>query len=125
MRSRYSAFALGLGAYLLDTLALGHPDRASTDAIELGTSRRGQRFMDLCILHEVTDGESAQVLFYARLFERGIDHSFVELSDFVHEDGGWRYQRGQLVPAAELSGEPRALTRDTFDAMLRERAVPS
>lgn len=122
MRSRYAAFALGLGPYLMQTLALAHPDRNGASADELGSSRRGQRFMDLCILHESAEGDSAQVLFYARLFERGVDHSFVELSDFVREEGSWRYLRGELVPADELGAEPRTLTRAAFDQLMHERA---
>lgn len=122
MRSRYTAFSLGLGEYLLGTLASTHPDR-NTDAIELGASRRSQRFMDLCILHESTDGNAAQVLFYARLFERGVDHSFVELSDFVREDGAWRYHKGALIPAAEVGEDPRAVTREGFDALWTKHAA--
>ena len=123
MRSRYAAFSLGLGEYLLTTLAHSHPDRTA-DAAELGSSRRHQRFMDLCILQEVGEAaaDQAQVLFYARLFERGIDYSFVELSDFVREDGAWRYQKGTLVPAAEVPGDPRQLTRAAFDALAIEHA---
>ena len=44
---------------------------------------------------EVEEGERGQVLFFARLFERGIDRSFVELSEFRKEDGAWRYLSGQ------------------------------
>ena len=118
MRSRYAAFALGLGQYLVDTLAADHPDRR-TDPTEMGSSRRAQRFMDLCILHESVPAAdptatAAQVLFYARLFERGVDHSFLELSDFVREEGAWRYVRGALAPASAAPGDPRALTLEGF-----------
>jgi SEC-C motif-containing protein len=117
MRSRYAGFALGLGDYLLSTLASAHPDHSGTDAAELGGSRKGQRFMDLCILHESETGDAAEVLFYARLFERGIDQSFVELSQFVREGGAWRYQSGTLVPATDVTGDPRKLTLSEFTAL--------
>lgn len=117
MRSRYAAFALGLGDYLLATLARAHPDHAGSDAAELGGSRKAQRFMDLCILHESETGDAAQVLFYARLFERGVDQSFVELSDFIREGGAWRYQSGTLIPASEVGGDPRKLTLEQFAAL--------
>lgn len=124
MRSRYAGFALGLGEYLLSTLASSHPDHAGTDAGELAASRKGQRFMDLCILHESETGDAAQVLFYARLFERGVDHSFVELSDFSREDGAWRYLSGTLVPAGDVPGDPRALTLAEFTALGLEVLAP-
>ncbi len=125
MRSRYSGFALGLGSYLLGTLASTHPDRTGVDAAELGSSRRGQRFMDLCILHESESGDSAQVLFYARLFERGSDQSIVELSDFTREDGAWRYRSGTLVPATEITSDPRTLSLEDFASLAgKQDATP-
>ena len=54
MRSRFSAFALGLGPYLVDTLATTHPDRALPRAAlarELSRVRITQRFTGLWILH--------------------------------------------------------------------------
>ncbi len=117
MRSRYAGFALGLGEYLLSTLSRTHPDHAGVGAGELGSSRKDQRFMDLCILHESETDDVAQVLFYARLFERGVDQSFVELSDFVREGGAWRYQSGTLVPAGEVGSDPRQLTLPEFLAL--------
>jgi hypothetical protein len=47
MRSRYSAFALGLGSYLVETLAATHPDRSRPPAElarELGQAHRTQRW---------------------------------------------------------------------------------
>src|SRR5262249_5718105 len=60
MRSRYAAFALGLGAYLVDTLAAGHSDRAVPPidlARELGRAKDTQRFMCLRICHASVDGD--------------------------------------------------------------------
>ena len=50
MRSRFSAFALGLGEYLVDTLARDHHDRQlprKALARELGRAKERQRFLDL------------------------------------------------------------------------------
>jgi SEC-C motif domain protein len=50
MRSRYSAFALGLGSYLSETLAQSHPDREvdpATFARSIQESYRHQRFLAL------------------------------------------------------------------------------
>lgn len=101
MRSRYAAFALGLGEYLVDTLASAHPDRdLPREALvtELSRAGDGQRFLGLRIVR--ADGD--EVLFDARIFERGQDRSFAELSTFVREDGRWRYASGRTVAREEL-----------------------
>lgn len=124
MRSRFAAFALGLGDYLVDTLAEDHPDRAAPREIlarELSRARERRRFLGLTILHVTPPAAAAaerqgEVLFHARIFERGADRSFAELSTFVREPGGWRYASGitaegaRLPPAHELG----SLTRERF-----------
>jgi SEC-C motif-containing protein len=101
MRSRYAAFALGLGAYLVRTLAARHPDRAQ-EGLELALSRAKdrQRFLGLTILESEVDGDRGEVLFRARIFERGNDRSFTERSAFEKESGAWRYAGGAVVEAA-------------------------
>jgi SEC-C motif-containing protein len=116
MRSRYSAFALGRGDWLVKTLAQGHPDRAAPApalARELSLAKHRQRFLGLRILFAQDD----EVLFHARIFERGVDRSFAELSTFVREDGAWRYASGILVPAAALPEDLASLDRDAFLAL--------
>lgn len=107
MRSRYAAFALGLGEYLVRTLASTHPDLAEPRAEltrALGLARAQHRFVGLRILSATTSpaGDQGEVLFFARIFERGADRSFAERSTFVREAGAWRYQAGELVPRTEL-----------------------
>jgi len=149
MRSRYGAFALGLGAYLVKTLAADHADRESLqDASSLAASLSGpaspkaslsrvrerQRFMGLTILGSAEQGDTGEVLFYARVFERGADRSFAELSHFVREGGAWRYARGVLVPrealpAAFLSsiarGQPAELSRENFLEIAKGISAPT
>src|ERR1041385_6225975 len=61
MRSRYAAFALGLGAYLVDTLSAAHPDRARPRlALELSRARVTQRFTNLRILFSAIGGPSGE-----------------------------------------------------------------
>jgi SEC-C motif-containing protein len=106
MRSRYAAFALGLGDYLVRTLASNHPDRErplDELAGELSRARVHQRFTGLRIVRAASSGDSGQVLFLACVFERGIDRSFGELSTFVREGGAWRYASGEPVTVEELS----------------------
>jgi SEC-C motif-containing protein len=107
MRSRYAAFALGLGEYLVKTLASTHPDfEVPRDQLTrtLGMACARQRFVGLRILSASTSpaGDKGEVLFYARIFERGADRSFAERSTFVREAGVWRYATGELVPRTEL-----------------------
>lgn len=124
MRSRFSAFALGLGAYLVATLAEGHEDRAHPPEVlarELSRVKDRQKFLDLEIASSHEEGDHGEVLFRARIFERGQDRSFAELSSFVREPpgphGAWKYASGVLVPAADLP--PGPLTRDAFLAATR------
>lgn len=117
MRSRYAAFALNLGAYLYETLAEAHPDRAQSEAEFVGGIARGRRplrYLGLTIAHESADGDAGEVLFFARIFEKGQSRSFAELSSFVREGGAWRYAEGVLLPEAALPAGPFALTRERF-----------
>jgi SEC-C motif-containing protein len=101
MRSRYTAFALGLGEYLVDTLASSHPDRdLPREALvtKLSGVKDRQRFLGLRIVR----AEGNEVLFDARIFERGEDRSFAELSTFVRDDGRWAYASGRAVTREEL-----------------------
>lgn len=100
MRSRFSAFALGHGAYLWRTL---HPDnplrqQAEQEVVpELGRARQTMRYQGLTVHDVEVDGARGRVLFTARVFEKGRDRSFVELSEFERIDGAWRYLEGVLV----------------------------
>ena len=119
MRSRYAAFALGLGDYLARTLSATHPDRALGDAElarALSVSRSGQRFLGLSILHHDPDPENPKVLFYARIFQRGVDQSFAERSRFAREDGALRYVDGDLVPRGALPASPETMSLEAFTA---------
>ena len=100
MRSRYAAFALGLGAYLVRTLSAVHADRAHDEAAlarELSRAKERQRFLGLAIESARDDGATGEVTFRARIFERGRDRSFTERSTCVREGGAWRYASGVLL----------------------------
>ena len=117
MRSRYAAFALGRGDYLAATLAQGHPDlEGPRDQLvrELSRAHDRQRFMGLRVVSATVSGDEGEVLFHARIFERGSDRSFAELSRFVRQDGAWRYASGILVAAADLPEDLDTLDRATF-----------
>jgi len=96
MRSRWSAFALGKGEYLVDTLAAIHEDRQMPRealARALSQAKDRQRFMELTIKALPAPD---QVTFHARIFEKGKDVSFTERSTFVQEDGLWKYASGEI-----------------------------
>ena len=117
MRSRYAAFALGLGSYLAKTLAETHPDLdlpREELVRNLSRAKERQRFTGLRILYTASDERSGEVLFFARIFERGQDRSFAELSDFVREGGAWRYAAGISLPKPALPADLDTLTRASF-----------
>lgn len=123
MRSRYAAFARGLGAYLSDTLAADHPLLATPRDVlvrELSRAKDTQKFMGLRIVATsiAADGAHGEVIFVARIFERGVDRSFAERSRFVREDGGWKYASGDLVDRASLPRDLDALTREQLSPLL-------
>jgi SEC-C motif-containing protein len=120
MRSRYAAYSLGLGDYLVNTLAEAHPDRAVPReqlARSLSRARQAQRFLDLRILHTSTAADRGEVLFHACILERGTDRSFAELSLFLREGSAWRYASGVLVPAERLPRDLHSLDRSAFLAL--------
>lgn len=113
MRSRYAAFALGLEDYLQKTLASDHPDRGSAHT----GGGSALKFMGLRILF----AEGDEVLFHARIFEKGRERSFAELSTFVREGAAWRYASGILVPHERLPKDLAALGRDAFLTLAASR----
>ncbi len=119
MRSRYSAFALKEVDYLWRTLHPDHPDRARPRE-EFVRELRGRasalKYPRLHVLDRrlAAPGDTAVVLFYARVFETGKDRSFVERSEFQHDGRGWRYLRGRALAPPALPGPAESLTLATF-----------
>lgn len=80
-----------------------HDDRARPKEEALRDLRDActqHRYMGLRILEtRAPDANGvARVLFAAKVFERGREMSFVELSEFRHDGEGWRYVRGDGAP---------------------------
>ncbi|GEN07111.1 SEC-C motif-containing protein [Myxococcus fulvus] len=119
MRSRYSAFAQREASYLWKTLHPQHPDRARPEADvvrELRAFAQGHQFPKLVVMdRQAPDAQgNAQVLFFAKVFEKGKERSFVEASDFRHDGVGWRYLSGHTLMLRELTVPPESLTLATF-----------
>lgn len=91
MRSRYAAFVLQLGDYLLATW---HP---STRPSELDLAADPAKWLGLEVRrHVVGDASHATVEFVARYRLAGRGHRLHEISRFVREDGRWLYIDGVI-----------------------------
>lgn len=92
MRSRYSAYALALGDYLLATWhASTRPTRIDFEP--------GLRWLGLQVRrHLCSDPDHALVEFVARSKLGGRAHRLHETSRFVREGGRWYYLDGEHAP---------------------------
>jgi SEC-C motif-containing protein len=92
MRSRYAAYVLGLGNYLLATWHAS--TRPATIELDPDT-----RWLGLQVRRCIgIDADHAQVEFVARCRHRGGSATRMhELSDFVREDGRWFYVDGRFL----------------------------
>ena len=94
VRARFSAFALGLGEYIIATAHPEHP-QASMRPQELRGS--ALRYRRVAIEESSLDEDGASVTFTATVFENGRDRSFRERSRFVRVDGCWRYHDAEAL----------------------------
>ena len=94
MRSRYTAFSLGVTQYLLDTW---HP---ATRPAELRLDVPAPRWIGLAVLAHARTGETtAQVEFVARYRVGGRACRLHETSRFERLDGRWYYIDGDIHDA--------------------------
>ena len=89
MRSRYSAYVLGLIDYLMATW---HPSTAPGD-LEL----QPVKWLGLEVRHAATTGDAGVVEFVARCRVNGRAERMHETSRFVREAGHWYYIDGQFT----------------------------
>lgn len=94
MRSRYSAYVLGLEDYLLATW---HRDTRPS-SLALSTQSPAPTWLGLSVKrHENPTPDTAIVEFVARLrIGGGKAERMHEVSRFVREDGSWFYVDGEL-----------------------------
>lgn len=97
MRSRYSAYVLGLEPYLLATW------HASTRPVTLNLAdETGSKWLGLTVKrHQLQDDNHATVEFVARYRVAGRGQRLHETSRFVREDGIWYYVDGEFEGAAD------------------------
>ena len=93
MRSRYSAYALGLEAYVLSTW---HPD---TRPHSLDLSEENGNWIGLQVKQSEAGGiddSEGWVSFVARYKQNGRAQRMQERSRFIKQDGRWFYIDGDL-----------------------------
>lgn len=104
MRSRYSAYALNLADYIIDTTHRDHPDFSNDRThwkSDIESFCTHTRFDQLKIREFVDGQETAYVKFTAFLRQGNADATFTERSTFVKEDGRWLYKGADAVQHAD------------------------
>ncbi|WP_028450742.1 YchJ family protein [Chitinibacter tainanensis] len=92
MRSRYSAYVMGLEDYLL---ASWH---ASTRPERLDLQEEPKvKWLGLTVHHAASDGDHGTVSFLARYKVGGRAYKLAEHSRFVREEGRWFYLDGDIA----------------------------
>lgn len=101
MKSRYSAYALCLPEYIIQTTHPAHPDfqkdknKWKRDILFFS---QNTQFENL-IVHDFTPGnEVAYVTFTAQLSQKGQNTSFTEKSRFEKVGYRWLYLKGEITP---------------------------
>jgi len=100
MRSRYSAYALHLADYIMQTT---HPhnngylsDRQRWKR-EILSHYKKTDFYDLKIMNFIDGLNEAYVTFTAHLRQGNQDVSFTEKSRFLKVNGHWLYESGEII----------------------------
>lgn len=99
MRSRYSAYAMGLADYIIATTHISSPYwQANTSKWKKEVKKFSQEisFDGLEVLDFQEQDDQAIVIFIAYLKQRGHDASFTERSQFKKVKGRWLYFSGEL-----------------------------
>ena len=120
MRSRFTAFCLGLPEYLWDTLHSQNEASVQGKDAYCAKIARAPQTMQKCTLRVLDTREPdahgvAQVLFYADIAVHKRSRAFVEQATFVQENGEWRYIAGHARAASELGHGLADLTIDHWD----------
>ena len=91
MRSRYSAYVLGLTEYVYATWHAG-----TRPALDELARDAGSKWLGLEVKRHQANGDHATVEFVARYKLDGRAHRLHEISRFVREEGRWFYLDGSF-----------------------------
>lgn len=108
MRSRFSAYALCMPDYIIQTTHPANPQFCHDTAEwaqSISAFSSHTEFKDLEILDFQESCPSATVTFFAHLIQDKKDVSFTETSTFEQVQGKWLYRSGQLTPGRALPGK--------------------
>ena len=94
MKSRYSAYVMGKGRYLVDTAIPENRYEADVALIEEHAAHT--QWLSLQIVDSSCSGDAGMVEFKAFYRENGSVKVLHEKSRFVKEDGAWLYADGAL-----------------------------
>lgn len=98
MKSRYSAYALGLTDYIIETTHPDNPqylDDKNQWADQINQFCMTTQFLRLEIVDHSVTGKMGFVTFRAYLKQGGADASFQERSRFILDKGNWLYLDGK------------------------------
>lgn len=101
MRSRYSAFCLGLGDYLAATHHVDYVKAGDYDGVETQKSQ-WRALVLLDIVEGSENDQQGEVEFIAFYQQAGVLQQLRERSQFIKQDGGWFYTKGK--PLAAMTG---------------------
>lgn len=97
MRSRYSAYTLGNGRYLVDTTL--KKNRYENDVNLISSHAQSVQWLCLELLNASEEGCDGFVEFKAYFKEDGKIHVHHEKSVFLKVEGRWFYDQGELFEA--------------------------
>jgi SEC-C motif-containing protein len=104
MRSRYTAYTLGDGAYLVATTVAQKRHEEDVPLIE--EYARKTEWLGLEVIRSHQEGEEGEVEFKAYYRENGGISVHHELSRFVKVGGRWYYDEGRLFEAKVGRNDP-------------------
>ncbi|MFA6916827.1 MAG: YchJ family metal-binding protein [Parachlamydiales bacterium] len=100
MRSRYSAYALGLADYIIQTTHPSNPNYTHNFGewtANILIFSKETDFKDLKILDFEDNPTISYVTFQAILTNKGLDSGFTEKSRFIKNKGQWLYVDGKFI----------------------------
>lgn len=106
MRARYSAYALNLPEYIIQTTHPASPQYEEDQSLwkkKLSDFSTKAEFRNLKILSFQEKGAVATVTFVAEIFQKDDDFTFTEKSYFEKFRGHWLYRSGQIASGHEPS----------------------